>query len=521
MKTVTIDLKKFLPLVLTTILFTLLFLSCSKDSEPVADPKEEVISGEEAEKINSYLTNLSYDPDKMLNVQSETGSSTQLISDDSNTSLGRVQECRVNEHNIRSNFEDVAIFDPALGVVYPGALVIGNGEMLDGAPQPLQISKAPVRLRLDLPGIGDGGNIEVVNPTYQNVQSGIDAGLEYWNNEIATQGYEIASRAFYESTTTFSSEQMSLDLGVSADWVSGSSFESQFSYDTSTAKRVAAILYRQVFYDVVAETPGKPSDVFASDVDLAQVEAVMGSSTPPAYVSSVSYGRIIMVRMETTSTETSVELEAALEYASIGKDVEADVEAKYKSILEESTINVVTIGGNAEIASDVITGSTVASSGGLNYVISEGSLYSRDNPGAPIAYTVKYLKDNRVAKMGYNTNYRLETCETYDFEHKNAKLKKTILVDVRFRFAYKKKGTQTVAYTGWKKVDKQNIFFDMKPPAGAHDVRIQFQFWDIVWKTLGEQNLGYLSSEKCYEAYCSKTFLGVCTEYTFKGVSCN
>ena len=506
---------------LLILLMSMAAISCSKDTEPIGEKIVEQISGEEAEKINTYVANLSYDPDELLNVQSETGSSSQNISEDSNTDLGRVKECRVVEYNIRSNFEDVAIFDPALGVVFPGALVIGNAEMLDGAPQPLQIPRAPVKLRLDLPGIGEAGNIEVADPTYSNIQSSIDQGLEFWNNDIAPQGYEIASRAYYESTTTYSSEQMSLDLGVSVDWVSGSSFESQFNYDTATAKRVAAILYRQVFYDVVMETPNKPSDVFSSEVDMAKVEATMGASTPPAYVSSVSYGRLIMVRLETTSTETSVALEAALEYVSLGKDVEADVEAKYKSILKESTINVVTIGGNAEVASQVITGSEVATSGGLNYVISEGSLYSRDNPGAPIAYTVKYLKDNRVAKMGYNTDYRLETCETFDYVHKNAKLRKTIIADVRFRFSYKKKGVQTETQTDWKKVDKQNIFFSMAPPKGAHGVRIQFQYWDLVWKTLGEQSLGYMGSEKCYEAYCSKTFLGVCTEYTFKGVSCN
>ncbi|MDV7138717.1 thiol-activated cytolysin family protein [Maribacter sp. TH_r10] len=508
------------PAVLMAFMLIVTF-SCSKDSDPVDGDKPEPISGEEAEKINSYVVNLNYDPDELLNVQSNTGSSSEVISNQSNTSNGKTTTCKVNEYDIRSNFEDVAIFDPALGVVYPGALVIGNQEMLDGAPQPLQITRAPATLRLDLPGIGESGNIEVANPTYQNVQSSIDGGLEYWNNDIAPQGYEIASRAYYESTTTYSSEQMSLDLGVSAEWVSGSSFESQFSYDTSTSKRVAAILYRQVFYDISMVTPDQPSDVFGSDVDLAKVESLMGSSTPPAYVSSVSYGRIIMIRMETTSTETSVALEAALEYASLGKNVEADIEGKYKSILEQSTINVVTIGGNAKIASQVITGSDVASSGGLNYVITEGSLYSRDNPGAPIAYTVKYLKDNRVAKMGYNTDYRLESCETSDYVHKNASLKKTIGVDVQFRFAYKKGSSQTVKYTSYKKVNDKNVFFSSSPPDGAYDVKIQFQYWDLVWKTLGEQNLNYLSSEKCYEAYCSKTFLGLCTEYTFKSVSCN
>lgn len=505
---------------ITLVILLLVISACSKDTIDLPDQNQGV-SGAEADSINDYITKLSYDPDVLLNVQSDPGSESRVISNSSNNNLGEVTECRTNEFDIRSNFEDVAIFDPTLGVVYPGALVIGNNQMLDGSPQPLQIERASMQLRLDLPGIGEGGTLDVQKPDYGTVQTALDDGLEYWNSEIAPQGYEIASNAYYESTTAFTSKQMSLDLGVGVEWASGSSFESQFSYNSTSTKRVAAILYRQVFYEVTMVTPDSPSDVFGSSVDLNKVKSLMDSDTPPAYVSSVQYGRIIMVRMETTSTETSVELDAALEYASIGKDVNADVEAKYKSILEQSTINVVTIGGNAEVASKVITGSDVASSGGLNYVINEGALYSRDNPGAPIAYTIKYLKDNRIAKMGYNTDYRLEECKKYSYEHKNARLKKTIGVDVRFRFSYKQKGSQTTKQTNWKKVDEKNIFFNMTPPDGAHDVHIQFQYWDITWKTMGEFDLGYISSEKCYEAYCSKTFLGICTEYTIKSVSCN
>lgn len=516
----TINLKNLKGASIMLVGLTLGVSSCSKDTvEPI--DQNQGVGGAEADSINAYLSKLSYDPDVLLNVQSTTGSEVKEISNTNSNSLGNVTECRTNEYDIRSNFEDVAIFDPTLGVVYPGALVIGNSEMLDGSPQPLQIERSAMQLRLDLPGIGEGGTLNVEKPDYGTVQTALDDGLEYWNSEIAPQGYEIASNAYYESTTAYTSKQMSLDLGVGVEWASGSSFESQFSYSNTTEKRVAAILYRQVFYEVTMVTPNSPADVFGSSVDINKVKSLMNSDAPPAYVSSVQYGRIIMVRMETTSTETSVELDAALEYASIGKDVNADVEAKYKSILEQSTINVVTIGGNAEVASKVITGSEVASSGGLNYVITEGALYSRDNPGAPIAYTIKYLKDNRIAKMGYNTDYRLEECQTYAYKHKNARLKKTIGVDVRFRFSYKKRGSQTTAQTSWKKVDEKNIFFNMTPPDGAHDVHIQFQYWDLVWKTMGEFDLNYISSEKCYEAYCSKTFLGICTEYTIKSVSCN
>lgn len=503
-------------------LFVILALSCSKDVEPIGNELEKGVSGVEADSINNFLAKLSYDPDQILNVQSGTGTNEINNQLESDVDKGSVFECRKIDYNIRTNFQDVVMFDPTIGVIYPGALVIGNREMLDGAPQPLQISKAPAKLRIELPGIGENGNITVVNPTYQNTQASIDEALEYWNAEVAPQGYEIDSDAYFEKTTAYSKEQMSLELGVSAEWAGGSSFESQFEYTKTTEKRVATLLYRQVFYDVIMETPESPASVFGADVDLQKVQSVMSNDKPPAYVSSVQYGRIIMMRMETTDVETDVNLEAVLDYATAKKGATVEIDADYEKVIKESTINVITIGGNAEVASRVISGLDVEEGkGGLNYVISEGSLYSRDNPGAPIGYTVKYLKDNRVAKMGYNTDYRIERCKTFDYVHKNARLKKTIIADVRFRFSYKKKGTETTAESGWKKVDKQNIFFNMTPVNGAHDVKIQFQYWDLGWKTLGEQSLGYLNNEVCYEAYCSKTFLGICTEYTFKGVNCN
>ncbi|WP_405382350.1 thiol-activated cytolysin family protein [Maribacter sp. LLG6340-A2] len=499
MKTKTIFRKLNVTNELCLFFFCLLITSCGKDDiEPIL--KNEAVSGAKADSINAYLTKLSYDPSSLLNVQTNVGKTVNEGNPVKRTNQGTVEECRTSDYSIRSNFEDVAIFDPTLGVVYPGALVIGNTEMLDGAPLPLQIQRAPMKLRLDLPGIGENGTITVDNPTFTNVQTGIDEGLEYWNQEIAPQGYEIASNAFYESTTAYSSQQMSLDLGVGVEWASGSSFESQFSYDTTTEKRVAAILYRQVFYEIVMETPETPASVFGTQVDLAKVQSEMNSSTPPAYVSSVQYGRIIMVRMETTSTETSVELDAALEYASIGKDVDASVEAKYKSILEKSTINVVTIGGNAEIASKVITGSDVASSGGLNYVISEGALYSRENPGAPIAYTIKYLKDNSIAKMGYNTDYRLESCNTYGYDHESLDVDNNSIFDVRFRFIYKEKDGNNTKIGGYYTVNNGQRSVK-SPPNGAHDVKVEFQFQDaFVWTKFGDtKSYGYISSQKCFE----------------------
>ena len=40
-------------------------------------------------------------------------------------------------------------------------------------------------------------------------------------------------------------------------------------------------------------------------------------------------------------------------------------------------------------------------------------LYSRSNPGQPIACTLRFLKDNRLARIGYATDYTELVCERY------------------------------------------------------------------------------------------------------------
>lgn len=499
-----------------------LFTAGSCSTEELPSPDSGAVSGVEADSINSLIARLSYNPDQLLNVQNDPGKRVTRDQTNNTNNLGVVTACRTRDFNIRSNFQDVVMFDPTIGVVYPGALVLGNQDLLDGTPQPLQISKAPTKIRVELPGIGANGNVEVQNPTYQNTQARIDEVLEYWNSEVAPQGYAIDAQTYFEKTTAYSREQMSLELGVSADWAGGSSFDSQFNYDQTTEKRVATLLYRQVYYEVVMETPDSPASVFGSDVDTETVARLFSNDAPPAYVSSVQYGRIIMIRMETTNTDTNINLEAVLEYATAAKSATGTVNASYDRVISQSTFNVVTIGGNAETATKVITGSGVdEGEGGLNYVITDGALYSRENPGAPIGYTVKYLKDNRIAKMGYNTDYRVTECGTFDYEHKNVNFRRDSGANVRFKLRYKTKGTNSFKETGWETLSDKNKFYSILPEKGAHDVRVILEAWDIVWKSWDDFKLGDVPNEKCYETYCSKRVLGACTEINRRTVSCN
>ena len=517
MKSIIQKMKTWALVVLSLALLTV--YSCSKEEDPTppienggennGDDDGDDNGGSQTsdlDAINSTIANLSYDPDDMLNVQDTGGAASErTLTDQNNTSSGPTQgkifECRTEDYSLESNFDDVAILRPTNGVIFPGALVVGNEGMLDGAPDPLSIGRSAATLRLDLPGIGAQGTIVVDDPSSNSaVQTGIDNALEWWNANAYQEGYVNAANSSYQSTTSYSSKQFSLDVGLNVEWATGS-LASQFDYESSTERRFAGLVFKQVFYTVTMDTPDSPGSVFDPSITNTQVQGAISSTAPPAYVSSVSYGRIIMVRMETTNTDTSVSLDAVLEYAG-GVSGVGTVNSEYDEILRESSITVVTIGGNAEAASEAINLANIDSGfGALNSVITgQNAVYSRENPGVPIAYTIRYLKDNTLAKMGYTTDYRVESCQTFNFDHENVKVENNSIYDIRYRFVYKRAGTNNSTATGTYEVSQNRI--DIKsPPDGAHDVELEFEFQDaFVWRRLGDFDLGYVTRERCYEA---------------------
>ena len=417
---------------------------------------------------------------------------------------------------MKSNFEDVAILRPTNGIVYPGALIFGNEGLLDGAPDPITIERAPVTLRLDLPGIGDQGNIVVDDPSKNSeVQISIDNALEWWNANAYQEGYVNASNSSYQATTSYSSKQTSLDVGLNIEWATGA-VASQFEYESNSVKQIATMAFKQVFFTVTMDTPetNNPVSVFGPDVTLSQISGIISSENPPAYVSSVSYGRIIMFRMETEDIDTTISLDAVLEYAS-GVSGTATVNSDYEEVIRNSRITVVTIGGNAEVASDAINAANIEEGpGSLNYILTgKNAIYGRDNPGVPIAYAIRYLKDNSLAKMGYTTEYTIEKCLPVNFDHENIVVVNDSNWDTRFRFLYKKPGTNDATQSKYYVVNN-NKRVTASPPNGAHDVLVQFDFQEILlnWTRMGEFELNYINRERDYKVTCTKRdFLGFCT----------
>ena len=484
------------------------------------DDVEPIRISPEAESITDYIRNMTGDGDDMFNVQAISGSVARQDAgaprSTTTSGEGSYTTCTTQRVNLQSNFDEIAILRPTDGVIYPGALVVADEATLEGLPTPVSIDRSPVSLRLDLPGIGENGNIQVDNPSNTSVQASIDEALEWWNANAKPDGYTIASNSSYSSATSYSSKQVSIDVGLNVEWARGDA-QTQFNYTTTESENVAMMVFKQRFYTISMNAPSSPGAVFGANATLSDVEQKFGSNGLPAYVHSVSYGRIIMFRMVTTESASDAELSGAFNYAAGFTSASGDVEAKYKSILNKSSITVVTMGGNAEVASSAVTAKNF---GDLEEILQgENAVYSRNNPGVPIAYSLKYLKDNTNAKLGYTTEYSVKKCENGVYPAKDVSLNNkngTFGVKMRFKIDYK---TKSDGITYNRSTSSGDISTNTKKiksvPKGAFGIRVTVEFKDgFKWKFLADYTYSR-PTKACFES--TQSFAKV----TVKGVSCN
>lgn len=492
----------------------LFFTSCSTEDDGVGEG-----TSPDANTINEYILGLSFNHEELLNTQNlQDGESNrdegEPYNDDSIPSSpqqGTVTSCSLTDVSLATNFDDVAILRPTADVIYPGALVLADDNLWGGAPMPLAVDRAPVTLRVDLPGIGSNGNIEVENPNLATVDAALDDALEWWNDNAYVDGHRNGANSIYKAATAYSSRQLAIDVGLAMEWATGSSMEAQLGYESNTERRVATLVYKQEFYRVNMPTPLSPAAVFGSGTTLPQVQALINSDAPPAYVSSVSYGRIIMLRMESTNMDTSISLDAVLKYASgVGQGI-GTINSTFDEVISESTIDLITLGGNAEVAASAIDLANIEEGpGSISHLINgENAYYSRNNPGVPIAYTVRLLQDNTLAKMGYTTDYSIRTCSLTPFNHAQVNVENNSFHDCRFRFRYKGQNSDIYYNSAYYYLD-QDERLTRVPPSGAHEVEIQFEYqygggdYNYIGRELPPT--GYLYFEDCYEFYGGNIF---------------
>ena len=364
-----------------------------KEEKVVADKKtENKAKTDYTAELNKYLFGLNYDKTNILTRRGEA------IENYTNTSTKQQgSEFVVVEKvkkNLSSGHADVAI--NGNGDIFLGALFKANQDLLENKPQQISLDRSKGRISVDLPGMVGGDSYVDANPTVSGMQEGVNTLLNRWHEKYAAKNAAPA-RMQYESTSAYSMNQLKAKFGSDFEKV-GANLKFDFEAVNKGEKQIEVVDFKQIYYTANFDAPKNPSDVFAQGVTVDQLKARgIDEKTPPVYVSSVSYGRQMYVKFETTSKST--ELKAAIN--AVIKGVPIKPESEWARVLKNTTVTVSIVGGNADGAARVVTG-TVED---LKKLIQEGATFSTQNPAVPISYKTAFLKDNQVATIQSNTDY--------------------------------------------------------------------------------------------------------------------
>lgn len=383
MKTVTIDLKKFLPLVLTTILSTLLFLSCSKNE---LNEGPAPIPDDLANSFNTSVANLSGF------VQPEEISEPEVIeeNDPERDTEDAALECSVKTFKAAPGFDELLSLDPTADVIYPGALLKGES-IPTGEYIPITSDRAPITLSASLTNISGSPVVTIEDPKLSTVREGVKTILD---QEVTGS---TAARVSFEISQVYSEQQLNVAIGANYRSV-GMKVSAAIDFSNNTKRNKFVLKYLQTYYTIDMDLPNNPSDLFNSLPDLD----VLGS-TAPVFVSSVAYGRMVIYTIETNSSESEINAALSATFAS----GDGSVEANFKETIDESTIKGLVIGGSGGDAAQTINGPAEVYS-----FIAEGGDYSKDSPGAPLAYKLRFIKQGTpVARIVLSTEYPIRTCD--------------------------------------------------------------------------------------------------------------
>ena len=447
-----------------------------KEKSAISNKSENSSKTDFTAELNNYLFGLNYDK---LNILTRKGEALENYTNTSTKQQGNefVVVEKVKK-NLSNGSADVAI--NGNGDIFLGALFKANQDLLENKPQQISLDRSKGRISVDLPGMVGGDSYVDANPTASGMQEGVNTLLNRWHEKYAAKN-PAPARMQYESTSAYSMNQLKAKFGSDFEKV-GVNLKIDFEAVNKGEKQVEVVDFKQIYYTANFDAPKNPSDVFASGVTVEQLkDRGIDEKTPPVYVSSVSYGRQMYVKFETTSKST--ELKAAIN--AVIKGVPIKAESEWARVLKNTTVTVSIVGGNADGAARVVTG-TVED---LKKLIQEGATFSTQNPAVPISYKTAFLKDNQVATIQSNTDYIETKVTSYkngylNLQHKGAYIARYYVY--WDEVTYDKDGVESIRSRQWEDNGKNRTAgfqTELQFKGNVRNIRVKIQEkTGLVWE---------------------------------------
>ena len=353
--------------------------------------------------VDSFLDNLpewgkanKTKPDN--NTETPQGQTTE-------TSEGRPYTVTRTHYSITETPKEIVTYQPVNGFWIGGMIQQKGLAQGIGSFQEISVpatKRAPLKITTDLPM---GNNFrQLNNPSTATASSALGDLMQAGN------GIQWGGARTLKVVDNYSEEQTAHELGLDARYMTAS-LSGSLATSKSKSKHTISLAFIERAFTAQADFEGRArrEAFFRDNFTLADALALkqqgaMSAQNLPAYVKSITYGRVVLVNITSTLTEDEMKAEVKASVNAVTFGANASYKGSDKSKTANFEMTVTTLGGPQSGYANVIP--TVS---GFKDVLAVMQAYLQQSAPLstmmPISYTVNSLRDNTLAAMSLTTDY--------------------------------------------------------------------------------------------------------------------
>lgn len=292
------------------------------------------------------------------------------------------------------------LFNSNADVIYPGALL--QGKSLENAtPSPIPVKRAGGTISYDL----NNGNLSSFFPVDEITKSKVQNGMNVIINGAVSAGNVVPANFQLDIVQVQSESQLALELGLKVKTFAVKA-KASMTYNSSSSYNSFLVKLTQSYYTMSYDLPTSLEEIFHESVTPEKLSDYVAADNPATFISSVTYGRIFYMLVESTSSAREMEAKLNASYGKFGNSVSGSVEVDAFNSLKNNKIKVIAYGGDAKGTFE-LTGET--SIGAIADKLAESTDI---RAGLPLSYVVRSVeRPDVIVGSRLATAYDVVECE--------------------------------------------------------------------------------------------------------------
>ncbi len=383
--------------ILITTFFITLFISCSNDDgdsgpNPITNPgafNEVIAQGGEFDPFPQSRKTDTLEVSESVNedIEREEGD---------NTVIERFV-CTTKKLSVEDGNGQFPLFNSNADVIYPGSLLQGK-TLSNATPSPIVVKRAGGTISYDL----NNGNLQSTFDVDEIKKSTVQDAM---NNIISTAGDVVPANFQLDIIQVESQSQLALEMGLTAEGY-GARVEADMSFSTENEFNRTLVKMSQSYYTMSFDLPTSPAEIFDESVTPEQLNTFVQADNPATFISSVTYGRIFYMLVESTSSRQQMEASLNIAYDGFGASAEGNLNVSAFSSLSNLKIKVIAYGGDAAGTFELAGETSITA-------IANKLAESTDiRAGLPLSYVVRSVeRPDQIVGTKLATEYDVVECE--------------------------------------------------------------------------------------------------------------